>query len=46
MKAKSNPEYTAFSNLLKRIVSVPTAELKARLKEDAEKRKQKRSKKS
>jgi hypothetical protein len=42
-KTETNDQYTAFENLLRRVVQVPHSEIKAKL--DAEKRAKKRKKK-
>jgi hypothetical protein len=44
MKTKASAEYTAFENLLRRVVQVPHSEIKAKLEEEKREKKQKRAK--
>lgn len=46
MKAKTNSEYDAFSNLLKRVLSVPHSEIKAKLEQEKRQKQQRRPKTS
>jgi len=43
---KMSPEYSAFENLLRRVVQVPHAEIKAKLEADKQSKKGKRPKTS
>lgn len=46
MKMKSNPEYAAFENLLRRVVAVPHSEIKAKLEAEKQQKEKKRPKPS
>jgi hypothetical protein len=46
MKGQQNTEYSAFENLLRRVVQVPHSEIKAELEREKQQKKKKRPKTS